>query len=222
MSVIVALDQGTLDYAFRLVEDLCGVVEGFKIGLPFVLSNGVSSVARLRGVCPSAMWIADYKLADIGYIMGLIVGGAAGWADAVIAHSFIGYEGALDELKETLEAGGKRLILVVSMSHPGSRDVYDRAAPYVFSVVERTRPWGLVAPATRPEVVALARRRAPWAKILSPGVGAQGAKPGEALCAGADYEIIGRAITQASEPRAAALLVKQEQEKRLSACRPRS
>ncbi len=222
MTLIVALDRVSLQEAEQLVGDLCDVVEGFKVGLPFVLSAGVKAVEKLRGACPSRLWIADYKLADIGYIMRLIAEEAASWADAVIAHSFVGVDGGLGELAEHLAREGKKLILVVSMSHPGSRDVYDRAAPYIAAVVDRLKPWGLVAPATRPEMIALYRRRAPWAKILAPGVGAQGAGPGEALCAGADYEIIGRQVTGAPEPRAAALLARRRQEERLRLCRAQS
>ena len=220
MTLIVALDRpqplGGLE---ALVDDLCGAVEGFKVGLPLVLGLGVEAVGRLSSRCRGALWIADYKLADIGYVMRLVASEAASWADAVIAHSFVGFEGALDELSELLSGEGKKLILVASMSHPGSREVYDRALPYINRVIEKARPWGLVAPATRPEIVALLRRRHEGVKILAPGVGPQGARPGDALCAGADYEIIGRMITGASEPRAAAEEVKKIQEARVRECR---
>ena len=36
--------------------------------------------------------------------------------------------------------------------------------------------------------------------IISPGIGAQGASPGDALKAGADFEIIGRMIIKAEDP----------------------
>ena len=41
-------------------------------------------------------------------------------------------------------------------------------------------------------------------KILSPGVGAQGGKASDAISAGADYVIVGRAIYGSEDPRASA------------------
>ena len=40
--------------------------------------------------------------------------------------------------------------------------------------------------------------------ILAPGAGAQGGKPADAIAAGADYVIVGRAITESPEPAKAA------------------
>ncbi len=58
--------------------------------------------------------------------------------------------------------------------------------------------------ATRPGLIPTVRSLHPDATVLSPGVGAQGARPGEALRAGADFEIVGRAITLAEDPRTSA------------------
>ena len=221
MGLIAALDHARSPQALLLmVENLCDVVDGFKLGLPLLLGLGPSAVERTRERCQAALWIADLKLADIGAIMVKTVETLAGTADIFIAHSFVGYTGALDELKQWLDNHGKKLVLVASMSHPGSSEVYDKSLPAVLHVIQRTKPWGVVAPATRPEIVSLLRRRLGGGyKILSPGVGAQGAEPGSALCAGADYEIVGRMITSASEPRAAAVMVRRRQQEALQRCR---
>jgi orotidine-5'-phosphate decarboxylase len=59
-----------------------------------------------------------------------------------------------------------------------------------------------VAPATRKDIIRFLRLILDIdKKILAPGVGPQGALPGDALCAGADYEIIGRLITRSKTPR---------------------
>ncbi len=221
MSLIVALDAARSPQQLSLiVESLCGIVEGFKLGLPLLLSLGPAAAEKARERCPSAMWIADLKLADIGAIMVKTAEAVLNAADIFIAHGFVGYTGALDELKDWLDSHGKRLVLVVSMSHPGSSEVYDKSLPAILHVAQKVKPWGVVAPATRPEIVALTRRRLGQGyKILSPGVGVQGAEPGTALCAGADYEIVGRMITSSSEPRVAALMVKRRQQEALQRCR---
>jgi len=93
--------------------------------------------------------------------------------------------------------------VVVAMSNPGAAETMDPILPKLVSIARRARAWGLVAPATRPGAVAEARRLYPEAYIMSPGVGAQGAPPGSALAAGADAEIVGRAVTLAGDPLAA-------------------
>ncbi len=198
----MALDPGvgeSLGYWLNIVSRLCGGVAGFKFGLPFLLSFGVDGVRVSRGVCDS-MFIVDLKLADVGDVMVSTVSRLVGYVDGVIAHGFTGFEGALGELKDYLDSVGVKLALIVSMSHAGSLDVLDVNIDRLLWVADRVKPWGLVAPATRPHVISYVKSRAPWAKILSPGVGVQGARPGDALRAGADYEIIGRAITRAPNP----------------------
>lgn len=204
----------------ELVGKLCSRVDGFKLGLPLLMARGPGYAGLLRRRCRDALWVADLKLADIGYVMRLTAGLVAEHVDAVIAHGFVGVEGALGELKDYLDSLGKRLVVVASMSHPGAREAYDHALPRILETLERLRPWGVVAPATRPGVVGIVRRRlGPGVAIMSPGVGAQGAEPGSALCAGADYEIVGRAITGSGDPVEAAERIRREQEARLSNCR---
>lgn len=74
----------------------------------------------------------------------------------------------------------------------------------LIDVARRVSPWGVVAPATRPWVIGIVRRELGPVKILSPGVGAQGAEPGAALRHGADYEIVGRLILGSRDPAEAA------------------
>ncbi|MCJ7463580.1 MAG: orotidine 5'-phosphate decarboxylase, partial [Thermoplasmata archaeon] len=63
---------------------------------------------------------------------------------------------------------------------------------------------GIVAPATRPERIAALRKIIGGLEIISPGVGAQGGKASDAIRAGADYIIVGRAIYDAPDPGGAA------------------
>jgi orotidine-5'-phosphate decarboxylase len=46
--------------------------------------------------------------------------------------------------------------------------------------------------------------------IISPGVKAQGARPGDAIRAGADFEIVGRGIYASAEPRRSAAEIAEE------------
>ena len=192
--VIVALDK---PQHLELAGRLCGRVAGFKVGLQPLLAQGLNVARKARGMCPDALWVADVKAADVGHVLRGIVDLLLTVFDKVIAHSFVGFEGALEAVKDVAD----RLVLVAFMSHPGSQATLDRMASTVVSVIERLRPWGLVAPATRPHVIRWLRGVLSYRPaILAPGVGPQGARPGDALCAGADYEIVGRLVTEAPEP----------------------
>ena len=224
MSLIVAFDRTPgPDRAAGVVEALCGEVAGFKVGLPYILMYGLREIEDLRDSCPKGLWIGDLKLADIASTMKATVEAVGHLFDAVIAHSAIGYKGALDGLSEYLRSRGINLILVATMSHPGATEFYDLILDRIPDLARRLQAWGLVAPATRLHVIKRLRESlGASVRILSPGVGAQGARPGDALCAGADYEIVGRAITQARDPISAALEILESQRRAVESCRARA
>ena len=218
--VIIALDPppgvDALDWAASIVDKLKGRVAGFKVGLPLLARSGYGGLAALLSRL-TPLRIADFKLADIPAVMWSIVEPVVYEVDAVIAHAFVGPE-ALAELRDRLREAGVELILVYHMSHRGAESTFGRCIDVIDSVVERVKPWGLVAPATLPAMILRARRRYPDVVIISPGVGAQGARPGEAICAGADYEIIGRSVTRAEDPLSSLYRLAEEGAARLASC----
>jgi len=216
VALLVALDKPVEPGLAGLLCRVPGVA-GVKVGLPAALRGGIGWARSVAREC-DGLRVVDFKLADISSVMASTVEPFLGHYDAFIAHSFVGVEGALDGLKSLLDSAGAKLVLVATMSHEGARDVYDPSLPLVERVVERVDPWGIVAPATRPGLVSRLRGRFPGKVILSPGVGAQGARPGAALCAGADYEIVGRSIMDTGDPVEAARLVAAAQERALASC----
>ncbi len=202
LPVIIGLDEYRGDHgkASKLAHETCGLVTGYKIGLPNIL-HSKSLGEAVRRACRESLLVADLKLADIGHTMRLVASTVLDWADAVIAHAFVGVEGGLDQLKELLDQNDRKLVLVVYMSHPGARQVYDHVYRELLGIAKRMEAWGVVAPATLPDKVAEARRiLGGETVIMAPGVGAQGAEPGQGIRAGADYEIIGRAVTTSPDP----------------------
>jgi len=126
-------------------------------------------------------------------------------ADAVIVHGFIGVEGALDVLVEESRKLGLDVIIVVSMTHKGATRFLDIHFEELLKQVVDLNVHGVVLPATRLHLIKKARGVLGGSiKIYSPGIGVQGAEPGSAICAGADYEIIGRLITRSENPRVVA------------------
>ncbi|WP_252896574.1 orotidine 5'-phosphate decarboxylase / HUMPS family protein [Metallosphaera hakonensis] len=67
-------------------------------------------------------------------------------------------------------------------------------------------------------MIARVREDFPDKVIISPGVGAQGAKPGTAICHGADYEIVGRSVYQARDPAQKLREIAQSQEEVMKTC----
>lgn len=191
--VLVSLDPPPgkgWEWALELVEKLKDLVWGFKVGWPLIL-EGKDNLEKI-----DSRVVLDLKLADIGYTMRNIISRLRG--DAVIAHSFVGYKTALDILKEETVKRDMELYLVISMSHKGSREFIDRHIKEFIRLAYIVAD-GVIAPATRPNVLRLVRRYWPK-KILSPGIGAQGAPPCSALKLGADVEIVGRAVTRSDDP----------------------
>jgi orotidine-5'-phosphate decarboxylase len=207
LALDVPLPEGVL-------SELSEVVGVLKIGWPIIVELGLDRVAELVRAGSWVEVIADLKLADIYETMSKVVS-KLGFADSFIAHSFVGVEGALGPLKRELDAKGKGLYLVLSMSHPGWNDgFYSDLLPVVRSV----SPKGVVVGATKPEMISRVRADLGSLKIISPGVGAQGAKPGSALCRGADVEIVGRRIYSSRDPVREAVLVVEEARSTLSEC----
>lgn len=196
------------------------LVSSFKVGLPLLLRTGVSKLRDLFSVSSKPL-IADLKLADIGDIMSYVVEVLAdAGVNAVISHAFVGRRGALDALIRRSGELGIKPILVVSMSHQGSTEFIDKHLSEFVGMALELRVWGVVAPATRKEVISSVRELAgSKLRIFSPGVGAQGAEPGSAICSGADYEIVGRVVTSSSNPREALEKIIYEQERRVRECR---
>lgn len=205
---------------------MVSLFSGVKVGLPLLLRGGpgllreIAEVARSAGV----MRIADLKLADIGDVMkGSLEAVSELGYDVVIAHTFVGVRGGLEDLAARARELGVRLVLVVSMSHEGSREFYDRHFREFLGVARELGAWGVVVPATRPHLIREAREiLGTSTRILSPGVGAQGARYGVAICHGADYEIVGRSVVKAPEPLEAATRVLEEVERGVGSCRTSS
>ncbi|MEM1542099.1 MAG: orotidine 5'-phosphate decarboxylase / HUMPS family protein [Ignisphaera sp.] len=224
--LIVALDPpinvGSEKWVTERYKVLRDIVKGFKIGLPAIVKYGINWLNNLFKDY-DGLSIADLKLADIGDIMALTATMLRNVGfNAVIAHAFVGYEKGIEVLAKVCEKEGIKLILVVSMSHEGSKEFIDRHIDEFVDTAERVGSWGVVAPATRPNVIQYIRSKVgSKIKIISPGVGVQGAEPGAALCAGADYEIVGRAITYSDLEKVRELAhgLLESQKKRLLLCR---
>lgn len=201
--LLLALDVKGESEAVRVANACTGEVDAIKIGYPLVLSTGLGIVKDLaKAEIPI---IADFKVADIPNTNTLIceeVFGAG--CSGIITHAFCGADSLAACVDAAHDHGGVCFV-VCEMSHPGALDfLTGENAERMAEMAKAAGADGIIAPATRPERTAILRGIIGTSmKIYSPGVGAQGAQP-EDVKKYVDGIIVGRAIYEAADPKAAA------------------
>ncbi len=196
--IMLALDLPDKGSAFSLLDKIIPDIDVIKFNYPLVLREGIELLAETKKRYDKPIF-ADFKIADVPVTNNRIIQLCQdNGADAVMIHGFVGIE-ALQKAREI--AGSIKLFLMTQLTNPGGLDFY---APYSKKFCEIARTLGMdgiQAPGNRPEAVKKAREIVGEdLLIVSCGIGAQGGKFGGALKAGADYEIIGRAIYQSEQP----------------------
>jgi len=203
--IVLALDETNRYKALDVVNKVAEHIDAVKINWPLILTAGPEMITELSDVLDV---ICDFKVADIPNTVQLIVeNSVARGASAVIVHAFTGEDSMLAAVKA---AGNAEIYAVTEMSHPGGRMFTAPHAEEMAKMGVRCGVAGFIAPATRPERIADVRKIIGNRKILSPGVGAQGGSASDAIKAGADYVIVGRAIYKADDPRAAVIAIESE------------
>jgi len=196
--IILALDVTSRSDAMRVVNAVKDHVDAIKINWPLIMAAGPDIIREMSEVKDV---ICDMKIADIPNTNRLIVEQAMSrGASAVIAHGFTGD----DSVRACVEAAKGQVFVVTEMSHPGGKQFTAPIADKLAALAKAAGARGIVAPATRPERIADLRKIVGNLEIISPGVGAQGGKASDALKAGADYIIVGRAIYESKDPAASA------------------
>lgn len=203
--VILALDEVRGEKAMWVAEQVADLVDAIKINWPLVLSTSPDTITQLSKLAPV---ICDFKVADIPNTVSLIVSEAIKrGAEGVIVHGFTGS----DSVKAAVEAAkGRQIFVVTEMSHPGGAEFTAPVAEALARMAVECGASGIIAPATRPERVAVMRKIVGDLLILSPGVGAQGGSASATISKGADHVIVGRSIYGAEDPRKAAEQVVEE------------
>jgi orotidine-5'-phosphate decarboxylase len=221
--VLTALDVSSLDEALALVQVLQPHVGGFKVGLELCTAVGVPAVVAAVSAAGGAVFL-DLKLHDIPNTVAGAVRSVCALGPAVRMLT-IHTQGGADMLRAAVEAAAafpnRPLLLGVTVLTSMDEDTLfndlNVAAPLeeqVIHLAHLAQRCGLDGVVTSPREAAAVRRACgDELLIVTPGVRPATATvndqrrvltPAQAVQAGADYLVIGRPLTAAPDPAAAA------------------
>ncbi len=196
--IMLAMDVEDKQSAFSLLDEIYELIDVIKFNYPLVLREGIALLREIKNRYEKPIF-ADFKVADVPVTNNRIIKLCQEYgADAVMIHGFVGVE-ALHKAINT--ATDCELFLVTQLTNPGGADFFEPFSEKFAEIASTLELGGVQAPGNRPEVIEQVREIiGPEKTIVSCGIGAQGGRFGGAIQAGADFEIIGRAIYQAEQP----------------------
>ena len=217
--LVVALDTSDLEAAAALSAALAGAVGMVKVGLELFTAAGPSSVSRLSEHAPVFL---DLKLHDIPTTVGRAARNAGRLGAAMLTvHALGGPEmvrAAVDGAAEGAKEAGTAPPQVVAVTVLSSLAEAAGASPASLAFEAVTAgARGAVVSGDDVKDVREALGQDPL--LVVPGIRPSGARsndharvltPSEAMAAGADRLVVGRPITESTDPAAAARAILEE------------
>jgi len=220
--LIVALDVPSVEEAKALIDRLGDSVGVYKIGLELLFSGGFELARELASQSRSVF--IDAKLLDIEATVERATAAIARTgAEFLTVHALDAK--TLDAAVRGRASSKLRLLGVTVLTNLDRDDLKEQGvdrspkelAVYRAMLAQEAGLDGVVA--SGEEAAALRQALGPGVLIVTPGIRPKGAEshdqtrsitPAEAVAAGADYIVVGRPITRAPDPRAAALAIVEE------------
>lgn len=213
--LIVALDLPSVAGAARMVEALGDAVSFYKVGMELTYAGGLPFAQELARAGKKVF--LDLKLHDIPNTVARATEQVAGLgATFLTIHA---YPQTMRAAAQAARGSGLKLLAVTVMTSYDDADL--AAAGYAYGVKDlvarragQAREAGVDGLILSPEEVAAMRALVgPEMLLVTPGVRPAGAAlgdqkrvmtPARAIREGADHLVVGRPVTQAPDPRAAA------------------
>jgi orotidine-5'-phosphate decarboxylase len=217
--LIVAADLSDPAEAENLAERLSGLVAFIKVGLELFTAAGPPAVERVRG---HAAVFLDLKLHDIPTTVRKAARNAGGLGVSLVTvHALGGVDmvrAAVEGVQEGAESAGLEPPGIIGVTVLSSLAGEGLASPA--SLAYEAVHAGASGVVVSGEDVATVREAlGPQARLVVPGIRPHGhahndqvrvLTPGEALERGADYIVVGRPVTEAEDPAAAARAILRE------------
>jgi orotidine-5'-phosphate decarboxylase len=223
--IFVALDTPDLERACAIAASVKPYVGGLKVGLEFITALGPDGVGRIAGL--GLPVFADVKFHDIP---NTVAGAARAIAECGVDIFNVHASGGAAMMRAAIDAAGKvhprpRVIAVTVLTSLEDADLaaIGQSAPAAGQVVrlaKLAKSSGLDGVVCSPHEIGLVREACgPDFVIVTPGVRPVGSEladqrrvmtPAQAIRAGADILVIGRPITGAADPVAAAKAILEE------------
>ncbi|PZN94619.1 MAG: orotidine-5'-phosphate decarboxylase [Alphaproteobacteria bacterium] len=219
--VFVAIDTPRVEDAAALVGRLLPHVGGVKLGLEFFCANGPAGVAMIAQL--GLPVFLDLKLHDIPNTVAGALHSLAGLVPAIVTVHATGGHAMLAAARAAAPTGTKVVAVTVLTSLDDddlvAAGVAGGTAAQVLRLAVVVRGAGLDGVVASPHETAAVRAAWPDATIVVPGVRPAGSAvgdqkrvmtPRQARDAGASVLVIGRPITGAQDPAAAAAAIVRE------------
>ena len=218
--LFVAIDTPDLNAATDLARSLTGAIDGVKLGLEFFLAHGT---AGYRSVAETGLPVfLDLKLHDIPNTVAGAVRSLAPLGPSILTIHAAGGHAMIAAAREAAPAATR----VVAVTVLTSLDADDLAAAgvagdpaeQVARLAELTRSAGADGIVCSGAEVGAAHRAWRDGVFVVPGIRPAGGElgdqkrvvtPREAVELGASVLVVGRPITRAADPRAAALAIRE-------------
>jgi orotidine-5'-phosphate decarboxylase len=218
--LIVAIDRSSRDEILRLADALHGAAGVLKIGLQAFVSNGPSIVREV--IDRGAKVFLDLKIHDIPNTAKHAVAAASSLGASMVTVHTAGGEAmlracAIDTNSDSTLVLG--VTILTSLDDTELQRIGFRGTPLDNAVrlAKLAQESGLRAVVASPhEVAAIREACGGGIRLVVPGIRPEGSEDGDqrrtmtpaaAIAAGADYIVVGRPITDAGDPRAAALAI---------------
>ncbi|OWK32578.1 orotidine-5'-phosphate decarboxylase [Sphingomonas mucosissima] len=213
--IFVALDTPDLQRAKTMAARVRNHVGGLKLGLEFFAANGAHGVREMSHV--GLPIFLDLKLHDIPNTVAKAIQALSGLAPAILTVHASGGQAMMEDAKAAAPAATK-VVAVTMLTSLDDNDlaatgVQGRAHDHVLRLTELAMRSGVDGIVCSGEEVEAAHRCWPAGFFVVPGVrpadGVTGDQkrvvtPRQALDRGASVVVVGRPITQAQDPDAAA------------------
>lgn len=217
--LIVAADVADPDRAEALAKRLSGVVAFVKVGLTLFTAAGPEVVARMRAHCPVFL---DLKFHDIPYqVRGAAENAGRLGAGLLTVHALGGTEMVSSAVDGSAQGAAQvgleppSVLAVTVLSSLAGEGLASPASLAYEAVTAGAR--GVVV--SGEDVGTVREALGPRPMLVVPGIRPHGhghndqvrvLTPGEALERGADYIVVGRPVTEADDPVAAARAILRE------------